>query len=209
MAVHRGPSDAVDRGEAPASGAQRRAPARLDTEGDPELLASAAAGDLAAVGELYDRHARHVWKVAYRALGDAAAEDVVHQLFLQLPSLAHSYDGRPSCRSWLCGIGLRLALRHRRGAGRLRHWIAAFSQTAADRSTRTPERDAMARQELVTLERALGRLSEKNRVVFVLVELEDLTSEEAARVLQIPAGTARRRLFDARRQLQAALDEGG
>jgi RNA polymerase sigma-70 factor (ECF subfamily) len=195
--------------DVPAASGRRRHPAKLDTAGDAELMAGAAASDLASIGELYDRYARHVWRAAHRTLDDAAAEDVVQQLFLKLPELARSYDGRPSCRGWLCGIGLRLALRHRRGAGRFRRLLAAFSQTASDRTTRTPERDAASRQELSTLQRALSRLSEKNRAVFVLVELEELTSEEAAKVLQIPAGTARRRLFQARKELHAALERGG
>jgi RNA polymerase sigma-70 factor (ECF subfamily) len=171
-------------------------------------MKGASEGDLGAIGELYDRHARHVWRVARRSLDDMTAEDVVHQLFLKLPELARSYDGRPRCRGWLCGIAIRLAIRQRRGAGRFGRILAAFSHTLSGRSTRTPEGEAMTRQGLSQLEVALGKLSEKNRVVFVLVELEDLSSEEVAGLLQIPAGTVRRRLFQARRELQAAMKEG-
>jgi RNA polymerase sigma-70 factor (ECF subfamily) len=167
-----------------------------------------AARDLAAIGELYDRYARHVWAVAHRCLDDMAAEDVVQQLFLKLPEIAASYDGRASCRGWLCGIGLRLALRQRRGAGRLRRLLQAFSLIASDRATRTPEREALGRERLTALAHAMDRLSEKNRVVFVLVELEELTCEEAAEALQLPPGTVRRRLFHARKELHEALREG-
>ena len=51
------------------------------------------------------------------------AEDVVHTLFLKLPQIAPSYDGRANCRGWLCGIAVRLAMRHRRGAGRFRRML--------------------------------------------------------------------------------------
>jgi RNA polymerase sigma-70 factor, ECF subfamily len=209
VAAARGPDDETDRDGAPAASARRRAAPKVEGAGDADLMAGAAAGDLASIGELYDRYARHVWRVAHRSLDTMAAEDVVHQLFVKLPELARSYDGRASCRGWLCGIGLRLALRQRRGIGRLRRMLSAFAQTTTDRSMRTPERDAMSRQELSKLERALASLSEKNRVVFVLVEIEDLTAEEAAKTLQIPAGTARRRLFEARKQLHAALKGEG
>jgi RNA polymerase sigma-70 factor (ECF subfamily) len=77
------------------------------------------------------------------------------------------------------------------------------------RTTRDPEREAMGSQEMGALERALAALSEKKRVVFVLVEVEGLTAEEAARALGIPAATARTRLFHARKELQAALQDEG
>ena len=176
---------------------------------DAELLESVASGDLGALGELYDRYARNVWQAARRSLDGVDAEDVVHQLFVKLPEIAPSFDGRASCRGWLCGIAVRLAMRHRRGAGRFRRMLGSFAHTLVGRTTRDPERAAMGSQELGALERALAALSEKKRVVFVLVEVEGLTAEEAARVLEIPAATARTRLFHARKELQAALEAEG
>lgn len=176
-------------------------------ESDSALLQAVAAGDLGALGELYDRYARHVWQAARRSLEGVDAEDVVHQLFVKLPGIAPSYDGRASCRGWLCGIAVRLAMRQRRGAGRFRRMLASFAHTVSGRTTRDPEREAMGSQQLGALERALAALSEKKRVVFVLVEVEGLTAKEAARALGIPAATARTRLFHARRELQAALGD--
>jgi RNA polymerase sigma-70 factor (ECF subfamily) len=178
---------------------------------DAVLLRAVADGDLGALGELYDRYARNVWRAVRRSLGDAAdVEDVVHTVFLKLPQIAPSYDGRPSCRGWLCGIAVRLAMRHRRGAGRFQRMLRAFGDTLTGRAPGDPERQAADGQELAAFERALAKLSEKKRVVFVLVELEGLTAEDAARALEIPAATARTRLFHARRELREAMDrEGG
>ncbi len=177
---------------------------------DPELVRRVAAGDLGALGEIYDRYARDVWRAVRRALGDSAdVEDVVHQTFLKLPGIAPSYDGRPSCRGWLCGIAVHLALRHRRGAGRFRRMLASFAQTVVTRTTLDPQRSAESLQEVAIVERALARLSEKKRAVFVLVELEGLTAEEAAQALHVPAATVRTRLFHARKELLAALGDPG
>jgi RNA polymerase sigma-70 factor (ECF subfamily) len=184
--------------------------ARSRTTGDPELLADVAAGDLGAIGELYDRYARDVWRAACRTLGDPAdADDVVHATFLGLPRIARSYDGRASCRNWLCGIAVRLALRNLRGATRFRRALASLAYTIVGRSTLDPERSASSQEELAVLGRAMSRLSEKKRAVFVLVELEGLSAEEAAAALEIPAATVRTRLFHARRELQDALEHGG
>jgi RNA polymerase sigma-70 factor, ECF subfamily len=183
---------------------------RVDRVEDPDLLLGVAGGDLGALGELYDRYAREVWRAVSRCLPDGSdAEDVVHATFLKLPQIAASYDGRASCRNWLCGVAVRLALRHRRGVGRFRHMLSAFAHEVVGRSAGDPERKASGNQELRVLERALAGLSEKKRAVFVLVELEGLSIEESSRALEIPAATARTRLFHARRELQAALREAG
>jgi RNA polymerase sigma-70 factor, ECF subfamily len=177
---------------------------------DAELLAGVADGHLGALGELYDRYARDVWRAVRRALPDGAdVEDVVHATFLNLPRIAASYDGRANCRHWLCGIGVRLAMRHRRGAGRLQRMLVSFAHTLVGRKAGNPEQRASDNQELAVLNQALVRLSEKKRAVFVLVELEGLSIVEAAQALEIPAATARTRLFHARRELQRALQRGG
>ncbi len=184
-------------------------PRAADTP-DAELLAGVAGGHLGALGELYDRYARDVWRAVRRTLPSGAdVEDVVHATFLNLPRIAASYDGRASCRNWLCGIGVRLAMRHRRGAGRLQRMLGSFAQTVTGQGARDPEQRASHRQELAVLDRALARLSEKKRAVFVLVELEGLSAAEAAEALEIPAVTARTRLFHARRELQEALQREG
>lgn len=176
---------------------------------DAALLADIAGGNLEPLGELYDRYARDVWRAVRRALprGDDV-EDVVHATFVNLPRIAFSYDGRANCRNWLCGIAVRLAMRHRRGIGRFRRMLGVFADAPERRPERDPERHASDNQELAVLDRALSRLSEKKRAVFVLVELEGLSAEEAARALDIPAATARTRLFHARRELQDALERG-
>jgi RNA polymerase sigma-70 factor, ECF subfamily len=184
--------------------------ARSRETSDAELLADVAAGDLGAIGELYDRYARHVWRAARRTLDDDAdADDVVHATFMGLPRVAPSYDGRASSRNWLCGIAVRLALRRRRSATRFRRALAALADTVVRHSTATPERSADSQEQLAVLDHALSRLSEKKRAVFVLVELEGLSAEEVATALEIPAATVRTRLFHARRELQDALERGG
>lgn len=183
---------------------------RSEESTDAELLAGVASGHLGALGELYDRYARDVWRAVRRSLpNDADVDDVVHATFLNLPRIAGAYDGRASCRNWLCGIGVRLAMRHRRGAGRLQRMLGSFAQTFIGRKVSDPEQRASDNQELAVLNRALAQLSEKKRAVFVLVELEGLSAAEAATALEIPAVTARTRLFHARRELQQALQRGG
>jgi len=184
----------------------RRAP-RAALRPDDALLRDLQRGDLGALGELYDRYARDVWRAARRMLdNDADADDVVHAVFLRIPDLAPSYDGRPNARPWLVGISVRLALRHRRGRGRLVRMLARFAQTLSARAAGDPERHSSDREELRAFARAFAKLSPKKRAVFALIELDGLTTDEVAAALEIPPATVRSRLHHARRELQAVLD---
>jgi RNA polymerase sigma-70 factor, ECF subfamily len=184
----------------------RRSPPRPDDE----LMRAIGAGDLGALGELYDRYARDVWRTAARLLRDSAdLDDVVHTTFLKLPSIAPSYDGRTSCRAWLCGITARLSLRHRRSKGRFRRMLSSLAETLGAVAPSDPEREAGSREELDIFAEALDELSDKKRTVFVLVELEGCATEEVAQALGIPVPTVRTRLFHARQELRAAMDRRG
>jgi RNA polymerase sigma-70 factor (ECF subfamily) len=179
---------------------------RRPARGDAELLDLVARNDVEALGEIYDRYARDVWRAVRRTLGAATnVDDVVHAVFIKLPQIAHSYDGRLSCQGWLCGIGVRVALRHRRSAWRLRRVMEAFAQLAGRSTHCDPERHVSANEELSAFEKALERLSPKKRAVFILIEFEGLTTDEAARALEIPPATVRTRLFHARRELHERL----
>jgi RNA polymerase sigma-70 factor (ECF subfamily) len=173
---------------------------------DGELLRALQGQDLSALGELYDRYARDVWRAARRMLGsEADADDVLHAVFLKLPDLASSYDGRPNARPWLVGVGVRVALRHRRGAGRFLKMLLGFAKTTTSRASGDPETQASDREELRAFERAFAQLSPKKRAVFALIELDGLTTDEVAAALEIPPATVRTRLHHARRELHAAL----
>jgi RNA polymerase sigma-70 factor (ECF subfamily) len=176
--------------------------------GDAVLLRDVANGDSNALGELYDRYARAVWRVARRSLGNPDdAEDLVHMVFLNLRRIATSYDGRTSCWGWLCGITARAAMRHRRGSGRFQRMLAAYSDVRTDNPPADPERRASGHEELRAFERALSRLGPKKRTTYMLVELEGLSALQAAIALDIPEATVRTRLFHARRELHDRMDK--
>jgi RNA polymerase sigma-70 factor (ECF subfamily) len=176
---------------------------------DPELLRGVAEGDVVCLGELYDRHAHAVWRAVRLTLsGSNDVEDVVHATFLNLPRIASSYDGGAECAGWLCGIAVRLSLKHRRGVRRFRRVLDSFSHALTARSPREPERSASEQERGPLFEQALAGLSAEKRAVFVLVELEGLTSDEVSKALEVPASAVRTRLLHAQRDLHAALHRG-
>jgi RNA polymerase sigma-70 factor (ECF subfamily) len=186
-----------------------RAPANSlrDTPTDVELLELVSLGDLGALGVLYDRYHRVLARLLYRLhRNHAEVDDLFQNTFLELPKIAHAFDGRrASCRSWLSGIAVRLALRHQRSFGRLVRRLGSFAQTRSHATTIDPEVTAGDREELRIFERALANLSPKKRAAFVIVELEGVAMDEAARMLEAPVATVRTRLFHAKQELRKAM----
>jgi RNA polymerase sigma-70 factor, ECF subfamily len=174
---------------------------------DAELLHKVETGDLTALGVLYDRHARHIWRVLDRVTnGGNDVEDVLHRTFLELPRIAKNFDGRSdSCRNWMCGISVRLALRHARGIRRFSTLLSHVGYRTTKVNAVHPEEIASMREDLRAIETCLAMLSPKKRAVFVLIELEGLSHTEVADTLQIPLGTVRTRLFAAKEELRRAL----
>jgi RNA polymerase sigma-70 factor (ECF subfamily) len=180
--------------------AERRAASEHTT--DAELFARLAAGEVGALGELYDRYHASVRRFIARATDGAHdVDDLVHTTFLTAARSAARYDGRPVSRPWLIGIAVQLLRRRRTALGR---WLAVATSLGTLRpTTTTPHMALEARSDL---ERALARLGEAKRLTLLLAEVEGLTCPEIAAVLGIPVGTVWTRLHAARRELRRLLE---
>lgn len=175
---------------------------------DP-LVQRLQAGDLAAVGEAYDANHAAVRAFACRLVGDRdEAEDLVQQVFVTLPKAVRRFDGRSSLRTYLISIAINHARHHVRAAARRRRAMERSAEGRELPST-TPETATADRELAGLLSRALDALPIDQRVAFVLCEVEERTSVEAAAILGIPEATVRTRLFHARRKLRDALSREG
>jgi RNA polymerase sigma factor (sigma-70 family) len=173
---------------------------------DTELLRRIGEGDLRPLGILYDRHHESVRQFVRRVTGGGAdADDIVHEAFLTLVSIADRYDGRDSARPLLLGIAARLVRQQRRGMARFVQVLASFASVGAARSAPTPEDAASTTEELARFEQALARLPEEKRMVVLLVEREGLSGEEVASALKLPLNTVWTRLHYARAELRRAI----
>lgn len=173
---------------------------------DGAAIARLRTGDLAALGELYDQHHAAVRTFAVRFLGDAAAaEDLVHDVFVALPEAVGSYRGEGGLRSFLIAMAANLSKNHVRAAARRR----ALANRAAEEPRPSPPRpdELHDRGELSNrLQRALDALSHDHRVAFVLCEIEERTSPAVATMLAVPEATVRTRLFHAKKRLRELLE---
>jgi RNA polymerase sigma-70 factor (ECF subfamily) len=179
----------------------------LDRESDVALVRRVGAGDLSALGTLYDRHHGDLLRFVRRAtLSASDAEDVTHETFRVLARIADRYDGRSSARPFLVGIASKLVLSRRRAAARFQEVVRVFADAVCERGVASPEGAASTAEDARLLERALLRLSPHKRLVVLMVDGEGFSGEEVAKALDIPLGTVWTRLHYGRAELRRALD---
>lgn len=172
---------------------------------DPSLLERAQRGDADAVAEIYDRHHASLCAFARRLLGsDAAAEDLVHEVFVALPKVLRRAQEGGSLRRFLMAVTANRAKHHFRSRRRYDNMTGRLAREhVAD--VENPEQHATRRALAERLARAMDLLTFEQRVAFVLCEIEGHGSREASAVLGVPEGTVRTRLFSARRTLRKHL----
>ncbi len=184
---------------------------------DDEALAERArAGDDAAFGALVERYQERVYRLALRLSSNPSdAEEVLQESFLQAWRKIDTFRGDARFGTWLYRIATNTALMRKRAARRrptesLEALLPQFDESGllADldyqRSARADE--LLERAELAQRAReALDLLDENYRAVFVLRDLEEMSTEEAARVLEITPEAVRQRLHRARLMVRGYL----
>ncbi|HYQ17848.1 MAG TPA: RNA polymerase sigma factor [Polyangiaceae bacterium] len=185
------------------------APLQDVTADEQDLALRLAAADPAAVGAVYDQHHRAVRAFASRLVGDsAAAEDLLHEVFVALPRAIRGYRFESSLRTFLISIAVNHARHHVRAASRRRAAMGRFA-LEPEGNSQDPEQ-VQRRKELASLlTRALDALPLEQRVAFVLCEVEERTSREVAEITGVPEGTVRTRLHHAKKKLREELSQEG
>ena len=184
---------------------------------DVELATLVAQRDPHAVRIITGRNNQRLFRAAWSVLRDRSeAEDAVQDAYLKGFAAMAKFAGTSSISTWLTRIVINEALEKKRTAERRRQLLAEQAVTSIDDyrgrlmsgsdSSRSPEAETMRKQIAKLLEHAIANLPEPLRPVFVLREIEGLSVEETAEVLQIPTGTVKTRLLRSRRRLQRELD---
>ncbi|MDF2696070.1 MAG: polymerase sigma factor RpoE [Labilithrix sp.] len=152
-----------------------------------------------SLGEVFSTHVHFVWRsLAQLGVGTADLEDLIQEVFLVAHRRYASWDGE-HVRYWLFAIARRCAAAYRR-RGHRRH------ELTFDTVPETPiHSDPSGRLDAQRLDRALLRIDESKRTVFILFEVEQLSMREVAEALGCPVQTAYSRLHAARRELARLL----
>lgn len=167
---------------------------------------------LSEVSAIMARYNRRLFRVAWSILKDeAAAEDAVQESYLQFFRHRDTFRGDCEISTWLTRIVINQALMQQRRVRPSVHLdtgepTAEILLHSALVTSEDPEKLAARRELKRLIEAAIAELPESFRMVFVLREVEALSCEEIAKVLQISAETVRTRLHRAKQRLRLALD---
>jgi RNA polymerase sigma-70 factor, ECF subfamily len=179
--------------------------------GDDDLIAAVAAGDDAALRELFSRHAPWLAARLRAVLPPADVEDVLQECFLAVWQGARKYRPEGAPAAWLWGIARRQAAQWLRRRGRALSLVQALAQAGVP-ATEDPAETALTRADLADAVEALGPPGAPERDVWRLVYEEDRPVAEVAELMGVPEGTVKSRAHRARRLLRVALGttaEGG
>ena len=182
------------------------------------LIERAQGGDPAAFDELVIRHQRMVFAVVLRMLGDEhEAKDVAQDVFVRAYQSIQGFRREAKLSTWLMSISMNLCRNRRRWWARRRRFIvaslddpidteeSAVGQMVADPAP-SPAKRAEQRELQRQLTGALQLLSESERSIVILRDIQGYAYEEIAEALHCHVGTVKSRLSRARLKLRALLD---
>ena len=185
--------------------ARERSPRALAGMEEGALIERVKRGDAAAYDELVRRYLRRAFAVAYRVLRQREdAEDVIQEAFAGALEHIDSFESGRPFGPWLFRIVVNRALNARRS--RALRSTDALSEDLPD-TARSPARDLERSEARGRLRRALSSLTERQRIIVGLFELEGFTSAEIGAMLELSDGTVRWHLHQARAALRAALGQ--
>ena len=176
---------------------------------DRDLLMHVREGDESALNELIGRKTKPLIQLCQRILGDAEeARDVVQVTFFKVWENRRKFDDRWSPNTWIYRIASNLSIDHlrsRRSREKCHEPVRQHLRQVAD-SRAQCDLSRLQQTEVAAIFRELSAdLSEKQRMVFLLRELEGLSSPEVAEILGCRESTVRNHLFNARKVLRREL----
>ena len=184
-----------------------------DAEDDASVVRRVLTGDPLAFALLMRRFNRRLYRLARAIVGDdAEAEDALQEAYLNAYRRLSQFRGEASLATWLSRLVVNECLGRKRRSARRQTVIPMIPSPADEEVEAVPSEEvdspdaAAGRAEMrAILERRIDALPEAFRAVFVLRAVEELSVEETAECLGIPAETVRSRHFRARSLLREAL----
>lgn len=181
---------------------------------DHELVLRAQRGDKRAFGLLVDKYQRKLARLLSRMIRDQSEiEDVVQESFIKAYRALPNFRGDSAFYTWLYRIGINTAKNYLVSLGR-RPTVSTdieiedaenFEDGDELRTLETPESSMMTKQIAKTVNDTVEGLPEELRTAITLREIEGLSYEEIAQIMDCPIGTVRSRIFRARETIALKL----
>jgi RNA polymerase sigma-70 factor (ECF subfamily) len=173
---------------------------------DFNLTRAAAAGDMRALGELYERYRHRVYAVCISMTRNAAeAEDLTQEVFVSLVKKIGSYRGESQFTTWLHRLTVNCVLMHFRRPSRREQNFTDLENVVPIAPRLSVPLLPGPLTDKIAFKSAVARLPKGCRTVFVLFDLAGYEHEEIAKLLGCTAGTSKSQLHRARLKLRKIL----
>ncbi len=185
-----------------------------DREVDQQLVERVQNGDKQAFGLLVTKYQRKLARLLSQFIRDSAeVEDVTQEAFIKAYRALPAFRGDSAFYTWLYRIGINTAKNFLVSQGRRAPTLQGvdtedaenFDTSGALREINTPESELMSKQIAQTVNQTLERLPEELRTAITLREIEGLSYEDIANIMDCPIGTVRSRIFRAREAISEEL----
>ena len=185
-----------------------------DREVDQQLVERAQRGDKHAFELLVSKYQRKLARLLSRFIRDATeVEDVTQEAFIKAYRALPTFRGDSAFYTWLYRIGINTAKNYLAAMGRRAPTTTEIDSEEAEgyedgeqlRDVNTPENQMMSRQVAETVNQTLESLPEELRSAITLREIEGLSYDDIADIMNCPIGTVRSRIFRAREAIAAKL----
>lgn len=189
-------------------------PKNPEREIDQKLVEKAQKGDKQAFGILVEKYHKKLYRLLSRMVRDQSEiEDIVQDSFIKAYRAINNFRGDSAFYTWLYRIGVNTAKNHLMALGRRPKAmneveledIENFDDAGDLRTYETPESVMMTKEIAATVNDTIEHLPEELRSAITLREMDGLSYEEIAEIMDCPIGTVRSRIFRARESIAEKL----
>lgn len=179
----------------------------LETISDAACVRRLQRGDINAFEILVRRHEKAIFNLAYRMLGDYDdAAEISQEVFLSAYRAIGQFRGEANFSTWLYRIALNHAITRRKSMNsRQKRLVPLDGSEIIDEAQVGPSETLEKKERRERVQSALNELEPEDASVILLRDLQDISYEDVARMLEIPVGTVKSRLHRARQALKARL----
>ncbi|HXV80804.1 MAG TPA: sigma-70 family RNA polymerase sigma factor [Candidatus Binatia bacterium] len=174
--------------------------------GDAECVRRVQQGDTDSFELLVHRHQKAIFNLVYRLLGDRdEAAEITQEVFLAAFKSIHQFRGEANFSTWLYRIGLNYASTRRKSLNNTHQRHVPLDNMEIATGTVDPVKDIEHKEIQQQVQQALNSLDPEDARIILLRDLQDVSYEDVAEMLDIPVGTVKSRLHRARLALKASL----